>query len=195
MFLGFLKKWSFNLCLKNYYVNSPTSGPSANCSKLSDTTNQSHQNMCFLKDVFVSKQKISYLLDFDQIVYIYIYIMKIYRTSFLKNFKSVITKVLIRSFRNEEPFFQSVSLQCDFYYLAGDNTWYICFGQFAIYFSIFYSDLDTKLSRHNQNAVELKHYTGVVLDMVWNIPVHEFKSTIYLIYNFQSHSLPRQALV
>ena len=33
-------------------------------------------------------------------------------------------------------------------------------------FSISYSDLDTKLSRHNQNLVELKHYTGVVLDMV-----------------------------
>ena len=27
--------------------------------------------MCFLKDVLVSKQKILYLLDFDQIIYIY----------------------------------------------------------------------------------------------------------------------------
>ena len=39
----------------------------------------------FLKDVLVSKQKISYLLDFDQ------------------KFKSVRTKVLIKSLRNGEP--------------------------------------------------------------------------------------------
>ena len=51
----------------------------------------------------------------------------------------------------------SVSLQSDFYYLAGDSFQYICFGQFTIYFSASYSDLDTK------------HYTGVVLDMVLNI--------------------------
>ena len=43
------------------------------------------QNTCFLKDVLVSKQKISYLLDFDQ------------------KFKSVRTKVLIKSLRNGEP--------------------------------------------------------------------------------------------
>ena len=54
-------------------MNSPTSGPSANCCKLlvSDTTNFFDQNTCFLKDVLVSKQKILYLLDFDQIIYIY----------------------------------------------------------------------------------------------------------------------------
>ena len=39
----------------------------------------------FLKDVLVSKEKISYLLDFDQ------------------KFKSVRTKVLIKSLRNGEP--------------------------------------------------------------------------------------------
>ena len=39
----------------------------------------------FLKDVLVSKQKISYLLDFDQ------------------KFKSLRTKVLIKSLRNGEP--------------------------------------------------------------------------------------------
>ena len=38
-----------------------------------------------------------------------------------------------------------------------------------IYFSISYSDLDTKLSRNDQNMVELKNYTGVVLDVVLNI--------------------------
>ena len=38
-----------------------------------------------------------------------------------------------------------------------------------IYFSISYSDLDTKLSRNDQNMVELKNYTGVVLNMVLNI--------------------------
>ena len=54
-------------------MNLPTSGPFANCSKLlvSDTTNSFDQNTCFLKDVLISKQKISYLLDFDQIVNIY----------------------------------------------------------------------------------------------------------------------------
>ena len=54
-------------------MNSPTSGPSANYSKLlvSDTTNVFDQDTCFLKDVLVLKQKISYVLDFDQIVYIY----------------------------------------------------------------------------------------------------------------------------
>ena len=31
-----------------------------------------------------------------------------------------------------------------------------------------YSDLDTKLSRHNQNVIELKHYTGVALDIMLN---------------------------
>ena len=46
-------------------MNSPTSGPSANCCKLlvSDTTNFFDQNTCFLKDVLVSKQKIAHLLD------------------------------------------------------------------------------------------------------------------------------------
>ena len=73
-------------------MNSSTSGPPANCSKLlvSDTTNFFDQNTCFLKDILVSKQKISYLLDFDQ------------RKSFLKNLKSVRTKVLIKSFTNLE---------------------------------------------------------------------------------------------
>ena len=54
-------------------MNSPTWGPSANCPKLlvSDTTNAFEQNKYFLKDVLVSKQKISNLHDFDQIVYIY----------------------------------------------------------------------------------------------------------------------------
>ena len=54
-------------------MNLPTSGPSANYSKLlvSDTTIFFEQNTCFLKDVLVLKQKISYLLDFDQIVSIY----------------------------------------------------------------------------------------------------------------------------
>ena len=49
-------------------MNSSTSGPSANCSKLLvlDTTNCFDQNTCFLKDILVSKQKIFYLLDFDQ---------------------------------------------------------------------------------------------------------------------------------
>ena len=62
-------------------MNSPTPGPSANYSKLlaSDRTNFFDQNMYFLKEVLVSKQRISYLLDFDQIVYIYI--MKIQRVS------------------------------------------------------------------------------------------------------------------
>ena len=53
-------------------------------------TNFFDQNTCFLKDILVSKQKISYLLDFDQ------------RKSFLKNLKSVRTKVLIKSFTNLE---------------------------------------------------------------------------------------------
>ena len=54
-------------------MNWPTSGPSANYSKLlvSDTTNVFDQNTCFLQDVLVSKQKISALLNFDQVVYIY----------------------------------------------------------------------------------------------------------------------------
>ena len=79
-------------------MNLPNSGPLAICSKLlaSDRTNFFDQNTCFLKDVLVSKQKISYLLDFDQIVYIS-------RTGFLKKLKSVRTKVLIKSFRNLEP--------------------------------------------------------------------------------------------
>ena len=54
-------------------MNSSTSGPSANCSKLlvSDKTNFLDQDTWFLKDVLVEKRKISYLLDFDQIVYIH----------------------------------------------------------------------------------------------------------------------------
>ena len=54
-------------------MNSPTSGQSAKCSKLLvlDTTNFFDQNTCFLEDVLVSKQKISYLVDFDEIIYIY----------------------------------------------------------------------------------------------------------------------------
>ena len=54
-------------------MNLSTSGLSANCSKLSvsDTTIFFDENMCFLENVLVSKQKISYLLEFDEIVYIY----------------------------------------------------------------------------------------------------------------------------
>ena len=72
MFLSFLRKLSFNLCLKllSEFTNFKSVG------KLFETiggryNNFFHQNKCFLKDVLVSKQKISYLLDFDQIVYIY----------------------------------------------------------------------------------------------------------------------------
>ena len=73
-------------------MNSSTSGPSANCSKLLvwNTTIFFDQNTCFSKDILVSKQKISNLLDFDQ------------KKSFLKNYKSVKTKVLIKSVRNRE---------------------------------------------------------------------------------------------
>ena len=73
-------------------MNWSTPGPSANGSKLLvlDTTNFFDQNTCFLKDVLVSKQKFSDLLDIDQ------------STSFLKKFKSVRTKVLIKSFRNRK---------------------------------------------------------------------------------------------
>ena len=73
-------------------MNSSTSGPSAHCSKLlvSDTTTFFDQNTCFFMDILVSKQKISYLLDFDR------------RKSFLKNLKTVRKKVLIKSFTNRE---------------------------------------------------------------------------------------------
>ena len=54
------------------------------------------QNTCFLKAVLVSKPKISYLLDFDQIVYIY-------HKNIEDKIKSVKTKVLIKSFRNRYP--------------------------------------------------------------------------------------------
>ena len=48
-------------------MRSPTSGPSANCSKLlvADSTNIIDHNRCFLKDVLVSKQKISCLPEFN----------------------------------------------------------------------------------------------------------------------------------
>ena len=74
----FLEKNDLSTYVWNY---SPTSGLLTNCSKLlmSDTRIFLDQNMCFLKDVLVSKQKILYLLDFDQIVYIYIYISWRYR--------------------------------------------------------------------------------------------------------------------
>ena len=103
MFSKFLEKITFQLMFEIIKWQIPTSGPPANCSKLlvSDKTNCFDQNTCFLKDALVSKQKISHLLDFDQIVYIYI--MKIQRTSFLKKFKSVITKLLIKFFSNWEP--------------------------------------------------------------------------------------------
>ena len=54
-------------------MNSPTSGPSANRSVplVSDMTIFFDQNTRFLKDVLVAKQKVWYLLDSDQIVYIY----------------------------------------------------------------------------------------------------------------------------
>ena len=54
-------------------MNLPTSVPSANRSipLVSDMTNFFDQNTRFLKDVLVAKQKVWYLLDSDQIVYIY----------------------------------------------------------------------------------------------------------------------------
>ena len=54
-------------------MNLPTSSPSANRSipLVSGMTNFFDQNTRFLKDVLVAKQKVWYLLDFDQIVYIY----------------------------------------------------------------------------------------------------------------------------
>ena len=72
MFLSFLKNWSFHLCLKllSKLVNFRS------VDKLFQTIGIRYdkyfdQNTSFLKDVLVSKQNISYLLDFDQIVYIY----------------------------------------------------------------------------------------------------------------------------
>ena len=63
-----------------------------------------HQNTCLLKDVLVSKQKISLLLDFDQVVHIY-------HENIVDKFplkiplKSVRAKVLIKSFRIFKKFF------------------------------------------------------------------------------------------
>ena len=73
VFCSFLEENDLSTYVWNYEVNSPTPGPLANYSKLlvSDTTIFFDQNTCFLKDVLDSKQKISYLLGFDQIVYIY----------------------------------------------------------------------------------------------------------------------------
>ena len=54
-------------------MNLPTLGPSVNRSVplMSDMANFFDQNTRFLKDVLVAKQKVWYLLDSDQIVYIY----------------------------------------------------------------------------------------------------------------------------
>ena len=87
-------------------MNSQTSGPSTNCPELlvSDRTIFFDRNTCFLIDVLVSKQ-IWYLPDFDQIVFIYIYIYheNIEDKFSYKKIKRVRTKVLIKSFRNREP--------------------------------------------------------------------------------------------
>ena len=89
-------------------MNSHTSGPSANISKLlvSDTTNVLDQNMCFLKVVLVLKQKVSYSLDFSQIVYIY---HETIEDKFPSKIKNVRIKVLIKSFRNRQQLIFSKS--------------------------------------------------------------------------------------
>ena len=104
MFLSFLKKWSFNLCLKllSELDNFSLIG------KLFRTIGVRWDKnfwpeQAFFKGYFsfTTEDLIKYLLDFDQIAYIYI--MKIQRTSFLKKMKSVRARLLTKSFRNREP--------------------------------------------------------------------------------------------
>ena len=60
MFLSFLRKWSFNLCLKILSKFANFRSVSKNCSKLlvSDTTNFFEQNTCFLKKSKSIKTKV-----------------------------------------------------------------------------------------------------------------------------------------
>ena len=77
------------------------------------------QNTCFLKDVLVSKEKISYLLDFDQTAYI---CNENIEDKLPEKNKSVQTKVLIKFFRNREPVnLSSLSFHSDFCYVARDS--------------------------------------------------------------------------
>ena len=55
--------------------------------------------MCFLKVVLVLKQKVSYSLDFSQIVYIY---HETIEDKFPSKIKNVRIKVLIKSFRDRQ---------------------------------------------------------------------------------------------
>ena len=161
MFLSFLKKWSFNLCLKllSEFANFRSVG------KLFQTIGVRYDKFFWPDHVFL---KGCFSFRKEDLVFAWfwpdcLYISWKYRGQVsLKILKALEQRYWLNPS-------ESVSLQFGFYYLAGDSIQYICFGQFAIYFSISYSDLDTKQSTHNQNVVELKHYIGVVLDMVLNI--------------------------
>ena len=69
-------------------MNSSTSGPSGNCSKqlVSESIIFFDQSTCFSKDILVSKQKILYVVDFDQIIYIY---HENIEDNFLKSLKAI----------------------------------------------------------------------------------------------------------
>ena len=153
-------------------MNWPTSGPSANYSKLlvSDTTNVFDQNTCFLQDVLVSKQKISALLNFDQVVYIY----HAGQVSF-KNLKALEQRCCLNFSETGSQLIFSKSFTPMWLLLSSWRQylihlfWTVCNLLFNFLFRFGHGCVDTKLSRHNQNVVELKHYTRVVLDMVLNI--------------------------
>ena len=159
MFLRFLKKWFFNLCLKllSEFVNVRSVG---NCSKLlvSDTTNFFDQNTCCLKDVLVSKQKFLYLLDFDQ------------RTSFLKTFKALEKRYWLNLSETERQLNFSKSLipvwlllYSWIHYLI-HPFWTVCNLLLNFLFRFGY-----QAEQHNQEVVGLNHYTRVVSDMMLNI--------------------------
>ena len=139
MFLRSLKKRFFNLCLKllSEFVNFRSIGKLFQTIGVG-TTNFFDQNTCFLKDVLVSKQKFSYLLDFDQ------------STSSFKKFKAVEQRYWLNlSETGRQLNFSKCLIPMWLLLYSWRQYLILLFWTVCIYFWMSYSDFDTKLSRHN----------------------------------------------
>ena len=174
MFLSFLKKWSSNLCLKllSEFANFRSVG------KLFQTTGVRYDKSFWPEHVFL---KGCFSFKTEDLVFAWfwpdcLYISWKYRGQVsLKNLKALEQRYWLNL---SDTGSQLIFLKCfsPIWLLLSSWRqylihlfWTVCNLLFNFLFRFGHGCVDTKLSRHNQNVVELKHYTGVVLDMVLNM--------------------------
>ena len=169
MFLSFLKKWSFKLCLKLL----SESANFRSVGKLFQTIGVRYDTSFWPEYVFF-KRCFSFKTEDLILAWFWpdcLYISWKYRGQVsLKNLKALEQRYWLNlSETGSQLIFSKCFTPTRLQLFSWRQYLIHLFGQFAIYFLISYSDLDTNLSLHNENVVKLKRYTGVVLDMVLNI--------------------------